>query len=90
MSSVLGMNPLRLEILRHLAHTPEGATSGEIGRAIGAGYKTIAWHLRQLEDLDAVTSNAGESRQGQRVVFRFKAETFDAAITGISRYVKEN
>ena len=85
---VLGINPLRIEILRHLAQNPEGGTSGDIGRAIGAGYKTVAWHLRQLEDRGAVTSDASENSQGQRVVYQLKESAFDDALAGIALYVK--
>lgn len=87
---VLGINPLRIEILRQLARNPEGGTSGDIGRAIGAGYKTVAWHLRQLEKLGAVESDAAESRQGQRVVYQLKETAFDAALAGVERYVRGN
>lgn len=86
--NVLGINPLRIEILRHLAQNSEGGTSGDIGRAIGAGYKTVAWHLRQLEELGAVESDAGERRQGQRVVYQLTASAFDDALAGVEKYVK--
>lgn len=88
--NVLGINPLRIEILRHLAQTPDGGTSGDIGRAIGAGYKTVAWHLRQLEELGAVGSDAGENRQGQRVVYHLRESAFDDALEGVGKYVKGN
>jgi DNA-binding transcriptional ArsR family regulator len=85
---ILGINPLRIEILRFLAQNPAGGTSGDIGRAMGAGYKTVAWHLRQLEDRGAVTSDAEGSRQGQRVVYQLRASAFDDALAGIALYVK--
>lgn len=87
--NLFAMNPLRIEILRHLAQNPDGGTSGDIGRAIGAGYKTVAWHLRQLEELGAVVCDAEEDRRGQRVVYQFNEVTFDQAISGIKRYIKD-
>lgn len=86
--NVLGINPLRIEILRYLSQNPDGGTSGDIGRSIGAAYKTVAWHLRQLEELRAVKSDAGESRQGQRVVYQLTESAFDDALSGVKRYVK--
>ena len=85
--NILGINPLRIEILRFLAQNPAGGTSGDIGRAMGAGYKTVAWHLRQLEDLGTVASDAGESRRGQRVVYQLRAPALDEALVGVKRYL---
>ncbi|WP_334173658.1 ArsR/SmtB family transcription factor [Sinomonas sp.] len=88
---LLSLNPLRVEILRQLAQQPEGITSGDIGRAVGARYKTVAWHLRKLEDLGAVDSDAGDQRQGQRVLYTLAEGAFDHALETLRRYVnREN
>ncbi|MFF1254941.1 ArsR/SmtB family transcription factor [Pseudarthrobacter sp. NPDC058329] len=87
--NLLGINPLRLEILRFLAQNADGGTSGDIGRAVGAGYKTVAWHLRQLESLKAVESGAeGENRQGQRLVYKLRGAAFEDALMAVQRYVR--
>lgn len=86
---ILGVNPLRAAILRYLWRNPEGGTSGDIGRAIGAGYKTILWHLKQLEEKGAVDSDGGERRIGQRVIYRLNRAAFDEATRDYIRHVKD-
>lgn len=86
--SLLGVNPLRAEILKYLFEHQDGVTSGDIGRSIGTGYRTILWHLNQLEELGAVASNAGERRIGQRVLYSINAEGFDAAAADLLQYIK--
>lgn len=87
--ATLGINPLRAEILRYLWQNPEGGTSGDLGRAIGTGYKTVLWHLQQLETLGAVDSDGGERRIGQRVIYRINTKAFDEVTKDFLRYVKE-
>lgn len=85
---MFGVNPLRTAIFRHLWQHPEGSTSGDIGRAIGTGYKTVLWHLQQLEALGAVESDAGERRIGQRVLYTINEAAFNDAAADFLRYAK--
>ena len=85
---ILGVNPLRAAIFRTLWQHPEGATSGDIGRSIGTGYKTVLWHLQQLEEARVVESDAGERRIGQRVLYRVNEKAFEEAAAEFLRYAK--
>ena len=91
-SGILGIPPLRLEILRHLYQNPDGGTSGEVARALGSniGYKTVLRHLQQLEALGAVTARLDDSqaRQGQHVVFQLSATAWTSALAGVQAYVE--
>lgn len=86
--AILGVNPLRAEILRYLWQHPEGGTSGDIGRSIGTGYKTVLWHLKQLESAGVVDTNARENRIGQRVIYSLDQSGFDEAAVDFFRYLK--
>jgi DNA-binding transcriptional ArsR family regulator len=86
--SLLGVNPLRAEILKFLFENREGGTSGDIGRSVGTGYRTILWHLNQLEELGAVVAHAGERRIGQRVVYTINVGAFDSAASDLISYIK--
>jgi predicted transcriptional regulator len=86
--SIFGVTPLRAAILRHLWQHPEGSTSGDIGRALGAQYKTVLWHLQQLEALGTVESDAGERRIGQRVLYTVNEAAFDAAAADLLKYTR--
>lgn len=85
---ILGVNPLRTAIFRYLWLHPEGSTSGEIGRSIGTSYKTVLWHLQQLEQAGAVDSDAGERRIGQRVLYRINKSAFEDAAADFINYAK--
>ncbi|MDO5752448.1 winged helix-turn-helix domain-containing protein [Arthrobacter sp.] len=85
---ILGVNPLRAEILRYLWQHPDGGTSGDIGRSIGTGYKTVLWHLKQLESTGAVDTNARENRIGQRVIYSINQNAFNDATDDFLKYVK--
>ena len=86
--AILGVNPLRAEILRYLWQRPEGGTSGDIGRSIGTGYKTVLWHLKQLESAGAVDTNARENRIGQRVIYSINKCAFNDAAADLLKYIK--
>lgn len=86
--AILGVTPLRAEILRYLWQHPEGGTSGDIGRSIGTSYKTVLWHLKQLEASGAVDTNAREDRVGQRVIYSVDQGAFNDAAADFLRYVK--
>jgi predicted transcriptional regulator len=84
--AIFGATPLRVAVFRHLWQHPEGSTSGDIGRALGAGYKTVLWHLQQLEALGAVDSDAGERRIGQRVLYTVNEAAFNDAAADFLKY----
>lgn len=84
----LGVNPLRTAIFRFLWQHPEGSTSGDIGRALDVDYRTVLWHLRQLERLGPIASDAGEQRHGQRVLYRINEKAFNAAADELLRYIR--
>lgn len=86
--AILGVNPLRSEILRYLWRHLEGGTSGDIGRSIGTSYKTVLWHLRQLEAAGVVDSNASGRRIGQRVIYSVNQQGFDDAARDFLLYLK--
>lgn len=69
--AMLGINPLRTEIIRFLAQHPDGGTSGDIARAIGAEYRTVYGHLRHLEESGGVVTEGDMGkRRGQWVIYR--------------------
>lgn len=79
--SLLGVNPLRSAILRHLAQHPEGATSGDIGREVRVHYRTVWRYLKELEAEGGVTSEeASDGRSSYWRVYRLNREGRDAAI----------
>lgn len=88
MISMLGINPLRIEILRYLAQNPAGGTSGDIGREIGAAYKTVLWHLKQLEEQKFVLSDGTSNRRGQRVNYQLNIDAFEEGLQSLESYVK--
>lgn len=85
---MLGINPLRTEIIRYLAQHPDGATSGDIARAIGAEYRTVYGHLRQLEESEGVQADGppGGKRKGQWVIYRLNPAAIKAAQEQYRRY----
>lgn len=91
-SGILGIPPLRLEILKHLYQNPDGGTSGEIARALGSniGYKTVLRHLQQLEAFGVVTAYLDDSqaRQGQHVVFQLDTTAWTSAVADVQSYVE--
>lgn len=86
--SILGTTPLRVEILRYLHKHHEGGTSGEIGRSIGVGYKTVLTHLKELEELGAVSATGGDRRIGQRVNYTLVADAYETALRDLDRYIR--
>lgn len=87
MIELFGMVPLRAEILRWLSQNPQGATSGAIGRALGANYRTVAKHLVRLEDLGVIESDADDERQGVRVIYRVSPDRLAAAFDFLQGYI---
>ena len=87
MISVLGIPPLRAEILRYLATHEEGSTSGDIAAAIGTRNQTVQRHLEQLEELGAVTASVAAPRRGHHVVFTLSETALVKAIREASNYI---
>lgn len=81
------MNQVRAAIIRHLALNPGGTTSGQITRALSATYQTIFRHLQDLEDQGIIMSDAGEPRQGQRVVYTLDQAARDKALADYAAYL---
>lgn len=80
--TMLGVNPLRSAILRFLAQHPEGATSGDIGRELGADYRTVWRYLKELELQGGVTSEEAEGKgQSSRWrIYKLNLAARDAAV----------
>lgn len=80
--TMLGINQLRSAILRHLAQHPEGATSGDIGRELGADYRTVWRYLKELEPQGGVTSGEaeGKGRSPRWRIYKLNVAARDAAI----------
>lgn len=87
MIELFDLTHLRADILRHLSLHPEGSTSGEVGRALAANYRTVARHLTRLEALGVVESDAPNQRQGIRVLYRINPERLALAAKLLLRYV---
>jgi DNA-binding transcriptional ArsR family regulator len=85
--TVFGVNPIRGAIVRLLSRHPEGMTSGAIHRELNATYQTVFRHLQELESAGAVTSDAGEKRQGQRVIYVADSVAVRAALAGYESYL---
>ncbi|WP_219816048.1 MULTISPECIES: helix-turn-helix transcriptional regulator [unclassified Arthrobacter] len=87
--SILGLNPLRAEVLRHLFLHPEGSSSGEIGEAVGTGHRTVHNHLIQLEEQGIVATHDGKGRRlGQRVLYVVNPDAFDQAVAALLAHIK--
>ncbi|WP_157109392.1 ArsR/SmtB family transcription factor [Cryobacterium arcticum] len=84
---VFGANPLRGAIIRLLALNPEGMTSGAIQRELNTTYQTVFRHLQEMESTGIVTSDAGEKRQGQRVIYVLDSSALRAALHGYEAYL---
>lgn len=84
---LFGMTPLRAEILRHLSMCEEGVTSGDVGRALSANYRTVARHLVMLESHGVVESDATEERQGVRVLYRINRAQLSVAAKLLLKYL---
>lgn len=84
---MFGANPLRGAIIRLLAVTPEGMTSGAIQRELNTTYQTVFRHLQEIESTGIVTSDAGEKRQGQRVIYELDSDALRAALSNYEDYL---
>ena len=84
---MFGANPLRGAIIRLLALNSEGMTSGAIQRELGTTYQTVLRHLQELESADIVTADAGEQRQGQRVIYVLDGDVLRSALSGYGEYL---
>lgn len=84
---IFGVNPIRGEIIRLLARNPEGMTTGAIQRELDATYHTVFRHVRELEEAGVVQSDAGEHRQGQRVIYRLDTVAIRAALGEYEKYL---
>lgn len=82
-----GMNRVRAEIIRYLARSTSGATSGQIARDLDATYQTIFRHLRDLEDQGLVESDGADNRHGQRVVYQLNKQERDRALENYAKYL---
>ncbi|MFK4299872.1 ArsR family transcriptional regulator [Arthrobacter sp. GAS37] len=89
--AMLGINPLRTEIIRYLAQHIDGATSGSIARAIGAEYRTVYGHLRQLVEAGGVLTDGDTgNRKGQWVIYRLNPDAIKMAQDEYRRYTSGN
>ncbi|MHC6223115.1 ArsR/SmtB family transcription factor [Arthrobacter sp. MMS24-S77] len=84
---VFGANEVRSAIIRYLSQNAAGSTSGQVARDLGANYQTVFRHLQDLEVQGIVASDAGEQRQGQRVMYRLDREAKDRALADYDRYL---
>ncbi|TFC97741.1 ArsR family transcriptional regulator [Cryobacterium sinapicolor] len=84
---VFGANPLRGAIIRLLALNSEGMTSGAIQRELNTTYQTVLRHLQELESAGTVTADAGEQRQGQRVIYVLDTDALQSALFGYGEYL---
>lgn len=85
---VFGANPIRAAIVRLLATNPEPMTTGEIERELGgASHRTIFHHVRELEEKGAVTSDARDDRNGQRVRYTVNRDVIRRELDEYSRYL---
>lgn len=73
--------------MRYLSQHPEGATSGQIARDLGATPMTVFRHLQDLEGQEIVTADADEYRHGQRVVYKLNTTARDKALADYRRYL---
>jgi len=62
-------------------------TSGAIHRELNATYQTVLRHLQELESAGAVTTDAGEERQGQRVIYVADSDAVRSALAGYESYL---
>ena len=85
--SAFGVSPIRAAVIRELARHPDGETSGQIARALEATYHTVFRHLRELEELGLVDSDAEDDRQGQRVVYRLNRDVRDREAERLLTYL---
>lgn len=86
--TLLGIHPRRAAILRYLVQHPEGATSGDIGRAIDIHYRTIWMDLRKLEAEGGVTSEeAADGRSSHWRVYKLRPEALEGAVSNFVDYV---
>ena len=86
---ILGLNPLRAEVLRYLFLHPEGASSGEIGKAVGTGNGTVHNHMVQLQKQGIVSTHDGkEPTPGQRVLYVVNRKAFDQAAAALLAHIK--
>ena len=84
---MFGANPLRGAIIRLLALNSGGMTSGAIQRELSTTYQTVLRHLQELELADIVTADAGEQRQGQRVIYVLDRDVLRSALSGYGEYL---
>lgn len=66
---MLGINQVRMVILRSLQEYPEGATTGALAEDLELPYQTVVRHVRSLEQ-DGLVSSDTEDRTGKRVHYR--------------------
>ncbi|WP_077490899.1 ArsR/SmtB family transcription factor [Sinomonas mesophila] len=84
---VLAMNQLRAEVIRFLAYSPDGVTSGDLARELGVGVKTLALHLKQLEEAGVVDVETEEPRKGRRVLYRLPRGAVERALREAGGYL---
>ena len=82
-----GMNRVRAAIVRYLALHPEGATSGQISRDLGAAFQTVFRHLQDLEEQNFIVSDGTQNRHGQRVIYQLNRAARDKALAEYANYL---
>ncbi len=84
---IFGANPIRGAIIHLLSNHPEGMTSGAIRMELSATYQTVFRHLQELEAAGVVTTDAGDKRQGQRVLYKTDLAVVRTALSGYESYL---
>lgn len=84
---IFGANPIRGAIIHLLSSHPEGMTSGAIRTELSATYQTVFRHLQELETAGVVTTDAGEKRQGHRVLYKTDSAAVRIALAGYESYL---
>lgn len=63
---MLGINQVRIVVLRSLQEYPDGATTGTLAEDLDLPYQTVVRHIRALEE-DGLIFSDTEDRAGRRV-----------------------
>jgi len=83
---MLGINHVRMVILRSLQAYPEGATTGTLTQDLDLPYQTVVRHVRALEDDQLVFSDT-EDRAGRRVHYTVDREKVGGLLDDLRQYL---
>ena len=84
---MFGANAMRGAIVRALAQSPEGMTSGQIERQLAASYQTVFRHLQALVAAGAVNVDGDHVNQGRRTIYTLNQEAIATALSDYRRYL---